>query len=51
VKPFISLQDCIKENPEAFSKEILEEEENDEEAKSNVKIRAPAWSKESKPKP
>uniref|UniRef100_A0A0D9ZNB7 Mitochondrial intermembrane space import and assembly protein 40 homolog n=1 Tax=Oryza glumipatula TaxID=40148 RepID=A0A0D9ZNB7_9ORYZ len=51
VKPFIALQDCIKINPEAFSKEILEEEENDEEAeKSNLKVRAPAWSRESKPK-
>ncbi|KAL6651081.1 hypothetical protein ACP70R_010006 [Stipagrostis hirtigluma subsp. patula] len=51
VKPFIALQDCIKSNPEAFSKEVLEEEENDEEAeKSNLKVRAPAWSKESKPK-
>ncbi|KAG8065396.1 hypothetical protein GUJ93_ZPchr0004g40364 [Zizania palustris] len=43
--------DCIKVNPEAFVKEILEEEENDEEAeKSNLKVRAPAWSRESKPK-
>ncbi|KAM0838047.1 hypothetical protein ACQ4PT_061238 [Festuca glaucescens] len=51
VKPFIALQNCIKENPEAFSKEILEEEENDEEAeKSNLKVRAPAWSREAKPK-
>ncbi|ONM15787.1 Cox19-like CHCH family protein [Zea mays] len=51
VKPFITLQDCIKANPEAFSKEILEEEENDEEAdKSNLKVRAPSWSRESKPK-
>ncbi|RCV34644.1 hypothetical protein SETIT_7G175400v2 [Setaria italica] len=51
VSPFIALQDCIKANPEAFSKEILEEEENDEEAeKSNLKVRAPAWSRESKPK-
>ncbi|XP_066343289.1 mitochondrial intermembrane space import and assembly protein 40 homolog isoform X1 [Miscanthus floridulus] len=51
VKPFIALQDCIKANPEAFSKEILEEEENDEEAeKSNLKVRAPSWSRESKPK-
>jgi mitochondrial intermembrane space import and assembly protein 40 len=24
VKPIITLQECIKENPEAFSKEILE---------------------------
>uniref|UniRef100_A0ACD5USR1 Uncharacterized protein n=1 Tax=Avena sativa TaxID=4498 RepID=A0ACD5USR1_AVESA len=51
VKPFIALQNCIKENPAAFSKEILEEEENDEEAEnSNLKVRAPAWSREAKPK-
>ncbi|XP_051211805.2 mitochondrial intermembrane space import and assembly protein 40 homolog [Lolium perenne] len=51
VKPFIALQNCIKENPEAFSKEILEEEENDEEVeKSNLKVRAPAWSREANPK-
>ncbi|CAM0903687.1 unnamed protein product [Alopecurus aequalis] len=51
VMPFIALQNCIKENPEAFSKEILEEEENDEEAeKSNLKVRPPAWSREAKPK-
>lgn len=51
VKPFIALQNCIKENPAAFSKEILEEEENDEEAeKSNLKVRPPAWSREAKPK-
>ncbi|KAK1682167.1 hypothetical protein QYE76_043015 [Lolium multiflorum] len=44
-------KNCIKENPEAVSKEILEEEENDEEAeKSNLKVRAPAWSREAKPK-
>ncbi|RLM64235.1 coiled-coil-helix-coiled-coil-helix domain-containing protein 4 [Panicum miliaceum] len=44
-------KDCIKANPEAFSKEILEEEENDEEAEdSNLKVRAPAWSREPKPK-
>ncbi|WVZ86487.1 hypothetical protein U9M48_033252 [Paspalum notatum var. saurae] len=51
VGPFVALQDCIKANPEAFSKEILEEEENDEEAeKSNLKVRAPSWSREPKPK-
>uniref|UniRef100_A0ACD5V3B4 Uncharacterized protein n=1 Tax=Avena sativa TaxID=4498 RepID=A0ACD5V3B4_AVESA len=51
VQPFIALQNCIKENPAAFSKEILEEEENDEEAEnSNLKVRAPAWSREAKPK-
>ncbi|KAF7002653.1 hypothetical protein CFC21_018103 [Triticum aestivum] len=52
VQPFIALQNCIKENPAAFSKEILEEEEKDEEAeKSNLQVRAPAWSRESKSKP
>ena len=51
MQPFIALQNCIKENPAAFSKEILEEEENDEEAeKSNLKVRPPAWSREAKPK-
>lgn len=51
VMPFIALQNCIQANPAAFSKEILEEEENDEEAeKSNMKVRAPAWSREAKPK-
>ncbi|KAM3388293.1 hypothetical protein ACQJBY_010831 [Aegilops geniculata] len=39
VQPFIALQNCIKENPAAFSKEILEEEEKDEEAeKSNLQV-------------
>ena len=51
MNPFIALQDCVKANPEAFSKEILEEEENDEEAEnSNLKVRAPAWAREPKPK-
>lgn len=41
----------MKANPEAFSKEILEEEENDEEAeKPNLKVKAPAWSIEPKSK-
>ncbi|XP_062217475.1 mitochondrial intermembrane space import and assembly protein 40 homolog [Phragmites australis] len=47
VNPFIALQNCIKENKEAFIKEILEEEENDVEAeKSNLKVLPPAWSRE-----
>ncbi|TVU03010.1 hypothetical protein EJB05_51474 [Eragrostis curvula] len=47
VNPFIALQNCIKENKEAFIKEILEEEENDDEAdKSNLKVLPPAWSRE-----
>ncbi|XP_062222646.1 mitochondrial intermembrane space import and assembly protein 40 homolog [Phragmites australis] len=51
VNPFIALQNCIKENKEAFIKEILEEEENDEEAeKSNIKVLPPAWSREPKSK-
>jgi len=51
VDPFIALQNCIGENKEAFIKEILEEEENDEEAeKSNLKVLSPAWSREPKSK-
>jgi len=51
VDPFIALQNCIGENKEAFIKEILEEEENDEEAaKSNLKVLPPAWSREPKSK-
>jgi mitochondrial intermembrane space import and assembly protein 40 len=51
INPFIALQNCIKENKEAFIKEILEEEENDDEAdKSNLKVLPPAWSRETKPK-
>ncbi|CAL5056944.1 unnamed protein product [Urochloa decumbens] len=51
VDPFVALQNCIRENKEAFIKEILEEEENDEEAeKSNLKVLPPAWSREPKPK-
>ncbi|RCV07474.1 hypothetical protein SETIT_1G247700v2 [Setaria italica] len=51
VDPFIALQNCIRGNKEAFIKEILEEEENDEEAeKSNLKVLPPAWSREPKSK-
>lgn len=51
VNPFIALQNCIKANQEAFTKEIFEEEENDEEAeKSNLKVLPPAWSREPKSK-
>jgi hypothetical protein len=40
INPFIALQNCIKENKEVFIKEILEEEENDDEAdKSNLCLR------------
>ncbi|GJM85634.1 hypothetical protein PR202_ga02105 [Eleusine coracana subsp. coracana] len=51
VNPFIAFQHCIKENKETFIKEILEEEENDDEAdKSNTKVLPPAWSREPKSK-
>ncbi|GJN21675.1 hypothetical protein PR202_gb09175 [Eleusine coracana subsp. coracana] len=51
VNPFIAFQHCIKENKEAFIKEILEEEENDDEAdKSNIKVLPPVWSREPKSK-
>ncbi|KAL6634811.1 hypothetical protein ACP70R_027482 [Stipagrostis hirtigluma subsp. patula] len=51
VNPFIAFQNCIKENKEAFIKEILEEEEKDEGAeKSKLKVLPPAWSREPKSK-
>ncbi|KAG1355174.1 hypothetical protein COCNU_07G012860 [Cocos nucifera] len=37
VNPFIALQDCIKANPDAFSKDVLDEEENESGTISSVK--------------
>lgn len=50
VHPFVALQNCIKANPNAFSKDVLEEDEvkKDEEPTQEYKIIAPLWSKESK---
>ncbi|KAK7294447.1 hypothetical protein RJT34_17336 [Clitoria ternatea] len=49
VNPFVALQNCIKANPDAFSKEVLEEEESKElEPVEEYKIIPPKWSSESK---
>ncbi|XP_077231384.1 cox19-like CHCH family protein [Tasmannia lanceolata] len=50
VHPFVALQNCIKANPEAFSKDVLDEEESkkEEDEIQDYKIRAPTWSKEPK---
>ncbi|XP_073112674.1 mitochondrial intermembrane space import and assembly protein 40 homolog isoform X2 [Elaeis guineensis] len=54
VNPFIALQDCIKANPDAFSKDVLDEEENEsgkgEEKVEDYKIIPPEWSREPKSK-
>ncbi|KAL5542992.1 hypothetical protein UlMin_010702 [Ulmus minor] len=48
VHPFVALQNCIKANPDAFSKDVLEEdEEKEEEPGPKTKIYSPKWSKES----
>lgn len=50
VHPFVALQNCIKANPNAFSEDILGEDEvkNDEEPPPEYKIIPPVWSKEPK---
>ncbi|XP_031384158.1 mitochondrial intermembrane space import and assembly protein 40 homolog isoform X1 [Punica granatum] len=51
VNPFVALQSCIKANPSAFSKDVLEEDEGDEtkaeEPKKEYRIIPPKWSRES----
>ncbi|KAJ4826188.1 Oxidoreductase [Turnera subulata] len=58
VRPFVALQDCIKSNPSAFSKEeeMVEEGESkngegeeEEEAALDYKIIPPLWSRDSPP--
>ncbi|XVE49678.1 hypothetical protein DITRI_Ditri01bG0100500 [Diplodiscus trichospermus] len=51
VQPFVALQTCIKGNPDAFPKNILEEKEEvkkEEEPTQEYKIYPPIWFKESK---
>ncbi|KAL5062645.1 hypothetical protein RYX36_024382 [Vicia faba] len=49
VNPFVALQSCIKANPDAFSKDILGEDESVEsEPVQEYKIIPPDWAKESK---
>ncbi|WOL16882.1 mitochondrial intermembrane space import and assembly protein 40 [Canna indica] len=51
VNPFVALQNCIKAYPDAFSKDILDaEEETEEEEVQEYKIRPPSWSRESRSK-
>ncbi|CAL5195745.1 unnamed protein product [Lathyrus oleraceus] len=48
VNSFVALQSCIKANPDAFSKDILGEDESTEsEPVQEYKIIPPDWSKES----
>ncbi|KAL8157754.1 mitochondrial intermembrane space import and assembly protein 40 homolog [Apium graveolens] len=53
VHPFVALQNCIKANPGAFSKDILEDEEvaKDEKPPQQYKVIPPVWSVEKKQKP
>ncbi|CAL8995415.1 unnamed protein product [Prunus brigantina] len=49
VHPFVVLQKCIKANPHAFSKDVLEEDEVKKEEKltQDYKIIPPKWARES----
>ncbi|KDP40464.1 hypothetical protein JCGZ_24463 [Jatropha curcas] len=48
VHPFVALQNCMKANPDAFSKDVLEEEvKKGEEPAQEYKIIPPLWSRES----
>lgn len=51
--PFVALQNCIKANPDAFSKDILDEnadekKEEPTQTPQEYKIIPPLWSMESK---
>ncbi|KAI3445110.1 hypothetical protein Pfo_001775 [Paulownia fortunei] len=50
VHPFVALQNCIKANPDAFSNDILEDEDVKKEEKPSPQytIRPPLWSEKSK---
>ncbi|KAL0914008.1 hypothetical protein M5K25_017505 [Dendrobium thyrsiflorum] len=45
VSPFVALQNCIRSNPDAFSKDVLEDEDQEEEVQE-YKFYPPSWSKE-----
>ncbi|KAI0500906.1 hypothetical protein KFK09_019124 [Dendrobium nobile] len=45
VNPFVALQNCIRSNPDAFSKDVLEDEDQEDEVQE-YKINPPSWSKE-----
>lgn len=50
VNPFVALQKCIKANPDAFAKEVLEDDKEEEEVKKEEtlspksRFRPPLWS-------
>ncbi|KAL1341007.1 hypothetical protein HN51_027507 [Arachis hypogaea] len=47
VSPFVALQSCIKANPNAFSKDVLGEDESEKpESTQEYKILPPQWSRE-----
>ncbi|KAF5737961.1 mitochondrial intermembrane space import and assembly protein 40 [Tripterygium wilfordii] len=48
VHPFVALQDCIKANPNAFSEDVLEDDEDrkKEEPTEEYKINPPSWAKD-----
>ncbi|KAK9115482.1 hypothetical protein Sjap_014429 [Stephania japonica] len=52
VHPFVALQKCIKANPNAFSKDVLDDSEGretvEEEVSGEIKIIPPSWSREPK---
>ncbi|KAG9138132.1 hypothetical protein Leryth_001371 [Lithospermum erythrorhizon] len=51
VHPFVALQSCIKTNPNAFSKDVLEDSEDKEEMEKpsqGYRIIPPIWSVESR---
>ncbi|KAG6434554.1 hypothetical protein SASPL_106192 [Salvia splendens] len=51
VHPFVALQNCIKANPDAFSKDVLEDEEEvkkEDEPTPKYRVRPPLWSRKSK---
>lgn len=51
VNPFVALQSCVQENPDAFSKDILvddDPEKKEEKPSQEYKIRPPVWSRKSK---
>ncbi|KAG5541906.1 hypothetical protein RHGRI_021661 [Rhododendron griersonianum] len=51
VHPFVALQSCIKANPNAFAKDVLEDDDDEvkeeEEPAQEYKIIPPEWSTES----
>ncbi|KAJ0248711.1 Mitochondrial intermembrane space import and assembly protein 40 [Hirschfeldia incana] len=50
VHPFVALQSCIKANPNAFSKEVLEDEKKEEQqpvpVQQDHRIIPPLWAKD-----